>query len=251
MRKGATDFIAALKRLPGVEEVTLTTNGVRLAELVPALKAAGVDGVNISLDAADPETFQAITGFDQLGNVLAGWTPAWRRGSTPKSTLCCWRAARAGCSRWQSWPRAARWMCGSSRSCPSARGRRAAVLPRREARKLLLAQWPDLHPVDEHRGNGPAHYDASARLLGRIGWIEAVSHAFCASCNRARVTSTGLLKPCLCYGEGTDLRALLRGGAGDAALEQAMAATIYEKPQSHCFGTGPITEQHVMAAIGG
>ena len=79
----------------------------------------------------------------------------------------------------------------------------------------------------------------------------AVSHAFCASCNRARVTSTGLLKPCLCYGEGTDLRALLRGGAGDAALEQAMAATIYEKPRSHCFGTGPITEQHVMAAIGG
>ena len=69
--------------------------------------------------------------------------------------------------------------------------------------------------------------------------------------SRARVTSTGLLKPCLCYGEGTDLRALLRGGAGDAALEQAMAATIYEKPRSHCFGTGQITEQHVMAAIGG
>ena len=72
VRKGAVDFIAALKRLPGVEEVTLTTNGVRLAELVPALKEAGVDGVNISLDAADPETFQAITGFDQLQQVLAG-----------------------------------------------------------------------------------------------------------------------------------------------------------------------------------
>ena len=70
MRNGVTDFIAALKRLPGVEEVTLTTNGVRLAELVPALKAAGVDGVNISLDAADPETFQAITGFDQFVIML-------------------------------------------------------------------------------------------------------------------------------------------------------------------------------------
>lgn len=250
VRKGVTDFIAALKRLPGVEEVTLTTNGVRLAELVPALKAAGVDGVNISLDAADPETFQAITGFDQLGNVLAGWTPVWRRGSTPKSTLCCWRAARGGCSRWQSWLRAARWMCGSSRSCPSARGRRAAVLPRRRPANCC---WPSGRSAPGGRAPGqrPAHYDASARLLGRIGWIEAVSHAFCASCNRARVTSTGLLKPCLCYGEGTDLRALLRGGAGDAALEQAMAATIYEKPRSHCFGTGPITEQHVMAAIGG
>ena len=119
---------------------------------------------------------------------------------------------------------------------PIGAGAESRGLAPAEARKLLLAQWPDLHPVDEHRGNGPAHYDASAQLLGRIGWIEAVSHAFCASCNRARVTSTGLLKPCLCYGEGTDLRALLRGGAGDAALEQAMAATIYEKPRSHCFG---------------
>ena len=95
VRKGVTDFIAALKRLPGVEEVTLTTNGVRLAELVPALKAAGVDGVNISLDAADPETFQAITGFDQLGNVLAGLdaslaagpvTRLWNRPWRPPST---------------------------------------------------------------------------------------------------------------------------------------------------------------------
>ena len=233
VRKGVTDFIAALKRLPGVEEVTLTTNGVRLAELVPALKAAGVDGVNISLDAADPETFQAITGFDQLGNVLAG--------------LDASLAVLPGAKLAQSRPVDVRFI----EVMPIGAGAESRGLAPAEARKLLLAQWPDLHPVDEHRGNGPAHYDASARLLGRIGWIEAVSHAFCASCNRARVTSTGLLKPCLCYGEGTDLRALLRGGAGDAVLEQAMAATIYEKPRSHCFGTGPITEQHVMAAIGG
>lgn len=251
VRKGVTDFIAALKRLPGVEEVTLTTNGVRLAELVPALKAAGVDGVNISLDAADPETFQAITGFDQLGNVLAGLDASLAAGLHTKINF----VLLAGCEGRvlpvaklaQSRPVDVRFI----EVMPIGAGAESRGLAPAEARKLLLAQWPDMHPVDEHRGNGPAHYDASARLLGRIGWIEAVSHAFCASCNRARVTSTGLLKPCLCYGEGTDLRALLRGGAGDAALEQAMAATIYEKPRSHCFGTGPITEQHVMAAIGG
>ena len=261
VRKGVTDFIAALKRLPGVEEVTLTTNGVRLAELIPALKAAGVDGVegrpdvldgvNISLDAADPETFQAITGFDQLGNVLAGLDASLAAGLHTKINF----VLLAGCAGRvlpvaklaQSRPVDVRFI----EVMPIGAGAESRGLAPAEARKLLLAQWPDLHPVDEHRGNGPAHYDASARLLGRIGWIEAVSHAFCASCNRARVTSTGLLKPCLCYGEGTDLRALLRGGAGDAALEQAMAATIYEKPRSHCFGTGRITEQHVMAAIGG
>ena len=251
VRKGVTDFIVALKRLPGVEEVTLTTNGVRLAELVPALKEAGVDGVNISLDAADPETFQAITGFDQLGNVLAGLDASLAAGLHTKINF----VLLAGCEGRvlpvaklaQSRPVDVRFI----EVMPIGAGAESRGLAPAEARKLLLAQWPDLHPVEEHRGNGPAHYDASARLLGRIGWIEAVSHAFCASCNRARVTSTGLLKPCLCYGEGTDLRALLRGGAGDAALEQAMAATIYEKPRSHCFGTGQITEQHVMAAIGG
>ena len=251
VRQGVTDFIAALKRLPGGEEVTLTTNGVRLAELVPALKAAGVDGVNISLDAADPETFQAITGFDQLGNVLAGLDASLAAGLHTKINF----VLLAGCEGRvlpvaklaQSRPVDVRFI----EVMPIGAGAESRGLAPAEARKLLLTQWPDLHPVDEHRGNGPARYDASARLLGRIGWIEAVSHAFCASCNRARVTSTGLLKPCLCYGEGTDLRALLRGGASDAALEQAMAATIYEKPRSHCFGTGQITEQHVMAAIGG
>ena len=199
----------------------------------------------------DPETFQAITGFDQLGNVLAGLDASLAAGLHTKINF----VLLAGCEGRvlpvaklaQSRPVDVRFI----EVMPIGAGAESRGLAPAEARKLLLAQWPDLHPVDEHRGNGPAHYDASARLLGRIGWIEAVSHAFCASCNRARVTSTGLLKPCLCYGEGTDLRALLRGGAGDAALEQAMAATIYEKPRSHCFGTGQITEQHVMAAIGG
>ena len=251
VRKSVAQLVAGLKATPGIRKVTLTTNGVRLAELVPALKAAGVDGVNISLDAADPETFQAITGFDQLGNVLAGLDASLAAGFHTKINFVllvgCESRVLPVARLAQSRPVDVRFI----EVMPIGAGAESRGLAPAEARKLLLAQWPDLHPVDEHRGNGPAHYDASARLLGRIGWIEAVSHAFCASCNRARVTSTGLLKPCLCYGEGTDLRALLRGGAGDAALEQAMAATIYEKPRSHCFGTGQITEQHVMAAIGG
>ena len=168
--------------------MTLTTNGVRLAELVPALKAAGVDGVNISLDAADPETFQAITGFDQLGNVLAGLDASLAAGLHTKINF----VLLAGCEGRvlpvaklaQSRPVDVRFI----EVMPIGAGAESRGLAPAEARKLLLAQWPDLHPVDEHRGNGPARYDASARLLGRIGWIEAVSHAFCASCNRARVT---------------------------------------------------------------
>ena len=147
VRKGVTDFIAALKRLPGVEEVTLTTNGVRLAELVPALKAAGVDGVNISLDAADPETFQAITGFDQLGNVLAGLDASLGAGLHTKINF----VLLAGCEGRvlpvaklaQSRPVDVRFI----EVMPIGAGAESRGLAPAEARKLLLAQWPDLHPV--------------------------------------------------------------------------------------------------------
>ena len=110
---------------------------------------------------------------------------------------------------------------------------------------------PDLRPVEENRGNGPAHYYASAGLIGRIGMIDAVSHKFCAGCNRVRLTSTGVLKPCLCYGEGADLRAVLRGSA-PGELKQVLAAAIWNKPQAHCFDSGAsITEHKNMSEIGG
>jgi cyclic pyranopterin phosphate synthase len=115
--------------------------------------------------------------------------------------------------------------------------------------------------VDETRGNGPAHYYASAALQGRIGMIDAVSHSFCATCNRVRLTSTGQLKPCLCYGESADLRAILRATGRDPAqpeekiiekLIEAMRQAIYQKPREHCFGdAAAITEHKGMSQIGG
>ena len=77
-------------------------------------------------------------------------------------------------------------------------------------------------PTDERRGNGPAHYYKSDLLLGRIGFIDAVSHKFCADCNRVRLTSTGQLKPCLCYADSADLRTLIRGGCTDDELREAL-----------------------------
>lgn len=154
VRKGVTDFIAALKRLPGVEEVTLTTNGVRLAELVPALKAAGVDGVNISLDAADPETFQAITGFDQLGNVLARAGRQSGGGAPHQNQLCAAGGLRG--------PGAPGGKAGPEPpgGCAVHRGhahRRGGGEPRSfpgGGPQTAAGPVADLHPVDEHRGNG-------------------------------------------------------------------------------------------------
>ena len=123
--------------------------------------------------------------------------------------------------------------------------------PDRDAALEILRQvWPDLHPVTEHRGNGPAHYYAAEGLTGRIGIIDAVSHKFCAGCNRVRLTSTGRLKPCLCYGEAADLRAVLR--ENPAQLPEALRRAIFEKPRAHCFeDAAAVTERRGMSQIGG
>ena len=116
----------------------------------------------------------------------------------------------------------------------------------------LKELWPDLRPTDEKRGNGPAHYYASAALMGRIGFIDAVSHRFCADCNRVRLTSTGQLKPCLCFDSTLDLRALLRGGCTEEELTEALRAAIWQKPRAHRFETiQEITERRTMSQIGG
>ena len=95
--------------------------------------------------------------------------------------------------------------------------------------------WPQLKPVNERHGNGPARYFHAPGMQGCIGLIDAVSHGFCDCCNRLRLTSTGLLKPCLCYEQGVELKSLLRGGADDTTLRDAIREAILQKPAAHCF----------------
>ncbi len=248
-RLGCVDFIARLKALPGVEQVTLTTNGVLLSPIVPRLAEIGIDGVNVSLDAPDRETFAAITGFDELPRVLDSIDALLAAGI--KTKLNC--VLLPGCEG-RLVPLARFALRGLDvrfiEVMPIGAGAAGSGPNRDEALSILRREWPDLHEVDERRGNGPAHYYASDALTGRIGMIDAVSHKFCAQCNRVRLTSTGFLKPCLCYGEGMDLRAVLRDRSGE--LKDVLRAAIYAKPKAHCFErTGEITERLAMGQIGG
>lgn len=251
VRRGCLDFLRRLKALPGVEQVTLTTNGVLLAPLVPALKAMGLDGVNISLDDPTPAGFQAITGFDLLPPVLEGLSACVAAGLRTKLNCVllpgCEGRLPAMAAFAQGQPVDVRFI----EVMPIGEGARHPGPTQEQALAILRQRWPDLRPVEEIRGNGPAHYYASAGLIGRIGMIDAVSHKFCGGCNRVRLTSTGVLKPCLCYGEGADLRAVLRGSA-PGELKQVLAAAIWNKPQAHCFDSGArITERKNMSEIGG
>ena len=253
VRRGITDFIRSLKALPGVRQVTLTTNGLLLPSLLDGLLDAGLDAVNISLDTRDNAQYQAITRSTHTADevlhavrLCAGHLPTKINAVLlPETAAQLIPLAYLA----EELPVDVRFI---ERMPVGAANIGAKELAHSEIIDLLRTVWPDLAPVQAPRGNGPARYFAAPGLKGCIGLIEAVSHAFCEGCNRVRLTSTGIFKPCLCYELGTDLRPLLRGGADDAARRAAIRQAVYQKPAAHCFSERQdITEHKSMNQIGG
>ena len=252
VRKGAVGFIRELRSLPGVESVTVTTNGWLLAQVVPELRRIGIDGVNISLDSLDREQYQAITGVDALPEVRQAVRQCAASGLPTKINavlLADTKEQIAPLARLaEELPVDVRFIelmpigCGVYQQGGSAD----------EALAVLRGVYPDLAPLSVRRGNGPAAYYASRSLKGYIGMIAANSHVFCRQCNRLRLTSTGFLKPCLCYDDGVDLRAAVRSGQGENLLAQAIEQAILRKPARHCFDEAKaVTERKAMNEIGG
>ncbi len=254
VRKGCVDFVGQLKALPGVEQVTMTTNGLLLGAQLEALVSAGLDAVNISLDTVDNAKYCQLTGYrgSALPRLMGLLEQCVVQGIRTKVNVVLLEENRDElpelASIAQHLPVDVRFI----ELMPIGYGASASGFSPDRALETLKSRWPDLSPVSEKRGNGPAHYYASASLVGRIGFIDAVSHAFCADCNRVRLTSTGLLKPCLCYETSVDLKAILRSGGSDADLWEALRQAIYAKPRAHCFAQrDSITEQKGMSQIGG
>lgn len=250
VRKDAVKLIRQLKQLPGVQTVTLTSNGVLLAPFAQELADAGIDCINISLDAANRKDYAAITGFDVLEQVLAGIDACAQAGIRLKLNCVLLEDSLSRLiplARFaQDQPIDVRFI----EVMPIGQGAHSMGLLWADALSVLRQEWPDLHPLKERRGNGPARCYASESLRGCIGIIDAVSHKFCGSCNRVRLTSTGLLKPCLCYSDGTDLREVLR--QRPESLFQVLWEAIFQKPQAHCFDRIEyMTEQMAMSQIGG
>lgn len=252
VRKGCTGLMRALKALPGIEHVTITTNGVLLEEHLADLVALGVDGVNISLDTLDREGYRRITGRDELPKVLSALQAAMAAGLRVK--LNCVPMAESGMEQLLAIAAMARENPLDVRfieMMPLGHGRAFCPLPSGQLEGAVRTTFPSLAPSEQKRGFGPARYYASSEFRGAVGFIEAVSHNFCGSCNRVRLTSEGFLKLCLCYGEGLDLRALLRGGADDNEIEGALVAAIMGKPARHSFDEGGAGEGRNMSQIGG
>lgn len=252
VRRGCTDLMRTLKALPGIEHVTLTTNGVLLEENLSDLIDLGVDGLNISLDTLDREEYRRITGRDDLPRVLSALHAALSAGLKVK--LNCVPLAGTGMEellRVAALARDSRLDVRFIEMMPLGHGREFAPLEPGLLEKAVRSAFPSLTPSEKKRGFGPARYYASPEFQGAVGFIDAVSHNFCGSCNRVRLTSEGYLKLCLCHGEGLDLRALLRGGASDGEIKAAVAAGIAGKPARHSFDKGGAGEGRNMSQIGG
>lgn len=239
VRKGCVNFLKELKSAPGVELVTLTTNGVLLEENLPALANMGLDGVNISLDTLDAGKYARITGKDEFHRVARAIEAAVYSGLRVKINCVPIRGINDGetvsfAQLTERFPLDVRFI----ELMPTGTNWAFKGIKSGETLAALMEAYPDLTPDNSLRGNGPARYYRSARLKGAIGFIDAISNHFCQSCNRLRLTGEGFLKLCLYHSGGLDLRGMLRSGASDSEIAQAVQEAVKLKPERHCFGDG-------------
>ena len=240
VRPGVERLAAGLKAVPGIRKVALTTNGVLLAEQLPALQAAGLDSVNVSLDTLSPEVFARVTSRDALPAVLAGIHAVLESGLPLKLNCVPQPGVNEGeleqlAALAAEYPLQVRFI----EMMPIGFGAAQPGLSGPEVLARLKRRWPELVPLAPEQsaalGDGPAVYYSAPGWPGSIGLIAAVHGKFCASCNRVRLTSQGFLRLCLASEAGCDLRALLWGGASDEELLAAIAAAIRAKPREHHF----------------
>jgi cyclic pyranopterin phosphate synthase len=259
VRKGFLDLVRRLARhiaSGALEELTLTTNGTRLAQFASDLAALGVRRINVSLDTLKPELFATLTRGGKLAQVLAGIEAARSAGLQVKINTVALAQDNAA-----EIPALIRWAHGLGMDLTLIEtmpmgdveaDRTEQFLSLAAVRRELESYWT-LADLPLSTG-GPARYVQIAETGGRLGLITPLSHNFCEACNRVRLTCTGTLHTCLGREDAADLRAVIRAGADDAALVQAIRSAVDAKPKGHDFHIGrgerPAVARH-MSTTGG
>ena len=241
-----------------LEELTVTTNGSQLAKYADELVASGVRRINVSLDTLDAEKFTAITRWGRLEQVLGGIATAKRAGLRIKINAVALKNFNE-----DEFDRLVSW-CGEEghdltfiEVMPmgdiGSENRLDQYLPLSLVRARLGERWT-LEETD-YRTGGPARYFTVRETGQRLGFITPLTHNFCESCNRVRLTCTGTLYMCLGQDDAADLRQALRDSEADDALDAAIRAAIDRKPKGHDFvidrrHQGPAVQRH-MSVTGG
>jgi cyclic pyranopterin phosphate synthase len=255
VRRGALEFIRRLHQVPGIEEVCLTTNGVRLAELAPDLLATGLRHLNLSLDTLRRDRYRELTGFDCFGNVMAGLELAAALGFNPIKINCV-VLKDLNDDELLDFARLTRENPFQVRfiefmpTGDEARWRRH-FLPMAEIRRRLAGLGP-LDAVTSPATAGPARTFRVPGFRGELGFISSVSDHHCPTCNRLRLTAAGWLRPCLFAAPELNIKGPLRQGASDEALAQLFREAIRLKG---CVSPAPTLASpwvpRSMVSIGG
>src|SRR5277367_6674114 len=258
VRRGIMTLFSSLSRHLAsgrLEELTLTTNGSQLAKYAADLKAHGVQRINVSLDTLDADKFRAITRWGALNDVLAGIDAAQSAGLKIKINTVALKGVND-----DEFPHLIEWANGRGMDLTLIEvmplgeiGRLDQYLPL----SMVRARLGERFSLDEldYRTGGPARYMRIAETGGKLGFITPLTHNFCESCNRVRVTCTGTLYMCLGQDDAADLREPLRRSQSDVPLESAIRAAILRKPKGHDFliertGSHASTGRH-MSVTGG
>lgn len=244
VRNGVMDFIQTLAGIKELKETRLTTNGVLLADKAEALFDAGIRRLNISLDSLRQDRFAKITGRDLFQQVRQGIDRALEVGFLIKLNVVAMKGvnddefldfARLALEK----PIQVRFIefmpIGKDSSWERSKFISASELME------VVSSLGEIKPLQSSHMEGPARVfeliDASGHQ-GRVGFISPISHHFCDQCNRLRLTSAGRLRSCLLHDRETDLKSLLRGGASDEDIRQAVIKTILDKPKGHSMQEG-------------
>jgi len=240
VRRGIMTLFASLSRhlsTGALDELTLTTNGSQLPKYAAELADHGVRRINVSLDTLDPDKFRAITRWGELDKVLSGIDTAQAAGLKVKINAVALKGVNE-----EEFPTLLQWAHGRGMDLTLievmplgdvSEGRLDQYLPLSIVRARLAERFT-LEDID-YRSGGPARYVTVAETGGRLGFITPLTHNFCESCNRVRVTCTGTLYMCLGQEDAADLRTPLRASEGNDLLDTAIAEAISRKPKGHDF----------------
>lgn len=256
VRPDLSKLVSMIARIEGIDDISLTSNGILLARYAGELKEAGLSRVNVSLDTLKEDRFKRITGGDRLKEVLAGIEAAHQAGLEPvKINVVVLRGINddelldfARKSIDQGWH--VRFIEFMPFGTPGSEDLETFATQEISERIQSLGRLePDTGPA----GNGPARYYRFPGAKGTIGFITPMTEHFCATCNRLRLTSDGQLRPCLLDEDEIGLRAILRCGADTEEIRQVVRQAVAMKRECHQLngGVAPQTVRRPMCQIGG
>lgn len=257
IRDGIVDFIKKLHTLDNIKDITMTTNGFYLEKLAKDLKKAGLSSVNISLDTLKKEKFKKITGVDALNDVMAGIKEAINAGISTKINT----VIQKGVNDDELFDiielaKNDKLNIRFIEMMPIGHGKESIGMSNIDILERIKERY-NVAEDNKKYGNGPAKYIKLEGFTGAIGFISAMHGKFCDNCNRIRFTSTGKLKPCLCYESNIDVKNILKNTEIGSEkkhniLKEKIRECIAGKPEAHAFeDLSKISEMKDMVEIGG